>query len=131
MKQNCYFQRTVAECKHASTPLSRAAQKRKFFQTQKIPKSHNKFIFFGSTPFQNCKKNFKKLMFRYCYLAPKFYYISHLWKIGLQTKFNFFQIFENKNCFSFLYLNSTWKMCSFEVHNVDVAQKLKDWEGPP
>ena len=22
-------------------------------------------------------------------------------------------------------------MCSFEVHNVDVAQKLKDWEGPP
>ena len=106
---------------------ARAARNRKFFSN--IPTSHNKFIFFGSKPFQNCKKKFKKLMFRYCYLAPKFYYISHLWKIGLQTKFKFFQVFENKNCFSFLYLNSTWKMCSFEVHYVDVAQKLRKLEG--
>ena len=26
-------------------------------------------------------------------------------------------------------INSTWKMWSFEVHDVDEAQKMTDWEG--
>ena len=28
-----------------------------------------------------------------------------------------------------LYLNSTRKMCSFEVHDDYIAQEVKDWEG--
>ena len=38
-------------------------------------------------------------------------------------KFNFFYV--TKHTFFFMKLNSTWKMRSFEVHNVDVGQNLK------
>jgi hypothetical protein len=49
---------------------------------------------------------------------------------GYKQNSIFFNFLKEKLIFFFLYLNSIWKMCSFEVHNVDVAQKLKDWEGP-
>ena len=37
----------------------------------------------------------------------------------------FFEFFWNKKYFSWQNLNSTWKMLSFEVYIVDVAQKLQ------
>ena len=50
----------------------------------------------------------------------------HLCEIGQKRNFDFFQIFDFKQCFSLLNLNCKWKMCSFEVHYVDVAQKITE-----
>ena len=35
-----------------------------------------------------------------------------------------------KLCLFFQNLNSSWKMCSFEAHNVDVTKKSAAWQGP-
>ena len=50
----------------------------------------------------------------------------HLCEIGQKLKFDFSQIFNYKLQFLFLTTKSTVKMRSFEVHYVDVAQKLRE-----
>jgi hypothetical protein len=61
----------------------------------------------------------------------KFYYIMHLCEMELPRKlFFFFQFFIKKLYFFLLNLNSLWKMCSFEVHHVDVVLRFrrKKWK---
>ena len=41
----------------------------------------------------------------------------------------FFTFFKAQTKYFCLKTNSTWKMWSFEVHDVDVAQKMTGWEG--
>jgi hypothetical protein len=73
------------------------------------------------------QKNFEKNIFLPCLSHPKFYYITHLCGKGLSRKFDFFQFFIIKTCVFFLKIDFTLKICSFEVHCVDVPQKLRDW----
>ena len=68
-------------------------------------------------------------IFSTCPSRPKFYYITHLCEIGLTRKFNFFKNVIKIPCIFFSIINFTSKICSFEVHYVDLAQKITKWEG--
>ena len=44
-------------------------------------------------------------------------------------QFDFSHFFQFQTIYFCSKISSTWKMLSFEVHDVDVAQKMTDWEG--
>ena len=50
-----------------------------------------------------------------------------LWKRA-NAKICFFQNFQVRQCNFFLSSNFMWKICSFELYYVGVAQSLKEWE---
>ena len=49
-----------------------------------------------------------------------------MWKMANEKIWFFFKIFTVRQCNFFLNSNSIWKICSFEVHYVDVAQKIRE-----
>ena len=59
----------------------------------------------------------------------KFNYIMLLCEKRKNKKFEFFQTFNFKLWFCFLNINFLWKMCSFEVHYVEVALKMTNGRG--
>ena len=48
----------------------------------------------------------------------------YLFDVGKNSKIDFFQFFHFKLYFCFLNINSSLKLCYFEVHYVVVAQKM-------
>ena len=60
---------------------------------------------------------------------PKFYSITHLCDLGVSRKFDFFQFSHHEPMYLFLNHDFTLKICSFEIHFVNVAQILREWEG--
>ena len=100
-----------------------------FLPNNFFPKKDNFIPLFGSKALQKTE-NWKFLCIFSLTPSPlKFYYITHYVKWSYQENLNFFQFFITKLYFFLLNLNSLWKMCSFEVHHVDIAQKLRNWEG--
>ena len=90
---------------------------------------HSIFPLFRSKPYQN-NKNFENLcIFSPCLSLSKFYYITHLCEIERTRKFDFFNFFKVNLYAIFLDSNFTWKICSFEVHYVNVALQISEWEG--
>ena len=53
----------------------------------------------------------------------------HLCEIEVSGKFDFFQFFHHEPKYLFLNHDFILKICSFEIHFVDVAQILREWEG--
>ena len=108
---------------------SRLSQICTFLPNNFFPKNNNFIPLFWSKALQKTE-NWKILCIFSLGRSPlKFYYITHYVKWSYQENLNFFQFFITKLYFFLLNLNSLWKMCSFEVHHVDIAQKLRNWEG--
>ena len=84
---------------------------------------------FGKWCLEKCKNFFDTTTLMPAKSVTKFYYITHLCEIGLTRKFNFFKVFIKRPCIFFSIINFTSKICSFEVHYVDLAQKITEWEG--
>ena len=84
---------------------------------------------FGKWNAEKCKFFKNRTTFRYAYRPSKFCYYHTYVEWGYKQKLIFFKFFKEKLFFFLFYLNSKWKMCSFEVHYVDVAQKLRKLEG--
>ena len=100
-----------------------------FLPNNFFPKNNNFIPLFWSKALQKTE-NWKFLcIFSLASSRLKFYYITHYVKWSYQENLNFFQFFITKLYFFLLNLNSLWKMCSFEVHHVDIAQKLRKLKG--
>ena len=87
---------------------------------------HNIFPLFRLKAIQKTK--FWKIL---CIFWPsvtrqKFYYITHLWEIELSRKIIFFKFFIFRPYTVFKSLNSTLKICSFDIKNAIVAQKFRE-----
>ena len=112
---------------------SRASQKWRFLPDSKINVTNNKFK--GYLPKKSLKFFFQNfwVTFRGAFFQLKFYYINRLSETSVKWSYQensiFFQFSITNLYFFLLNLNSTWKMCSFQVHHVDVAQKLRKLKG--
>ena len=107
--------------------LIRVSQICTFLSNLKIDVDHNFFPLFRLKALQKIK--FWKIwcIFWPGLTRPKFYYITHLCENELSRKFDFFQIFHIRPYIIFKNINSTSKMCSFEIQYDGVAQKLQEW----
>ena len=107
---------------------SRLSQKWTFLSNQKFHFGYNFFSFFGSKAIQKTENWIFSFIFSTCLSHPKFYYITRLCEIGLTRKFNFFKVFMKRPCIFFSIINSKSKICSFEVHYVNMAQQITEWQ---
>ena len=132
------FQRFMKKSTQFATDLSLYSKVVKidtFLPNRKIPMGHNIFPLFGLKAFKKCKKILKKKIFFHLAQAVQSFWKNHLvkWPFSVarwseNSKFDFFAFFQFWQMICCLKISSTWKKHSFEMHFVDLTQKIRNWE---